>query len=240
MLGFGLLGSVLLVFGGWYSLAGFLCVFLYYILDCVDGEVARYHHREKLIWGFHDFMFHLYVKSAFFICLGVYAARTTGKDWVFCFGLSALLACLFQKFLKDLTLILTCRYVILRGPAEREHFVNQLVEGVAPEHLAVDGELPGEQQPFSFSGVLPFVRAALTNFDLAVLLFVVASVLDLTQPRFLIFGITGDYKTALLIFYGVVFPFDFFDRLQTSIRSQSFLTDSRRLLRQAHHFRLKR
>ena len=65
----GLAGSVLAACGRWWSVAGFVLVFLYYVFDCVDGEVARYHHREKLVWGFHDFMFHLYVKSAFFVAL---------------------------------------------------------------------------------------------------------------------------------------------------------------------------
>jgi hypothetical protein len=60
--------------GGW-SVLGFAILFVYYVLDCVDGEVARFRKTEKLTWGFHDFLFHLYVKSAFFTCLGIYTAR---------------------------------------------------------------------------------------------------------------------------------------------------------------------
>src|SRR5262245_22109556 len=55
MLVFGVGGSALVALGGAWSVAGFACVFLYYLLDCVDGEVARYHRREKLVFGFYDF-----------------------------------------------------------------------------------------------------------------------------------------------------------------------------------------
>ncbi len=239
MLVFGVAGSVMLLWGEGWALAGFGCLFVYYILDCVDGEVARYHRREKLIWGFHDFLFHLYVKSAFWICLGVYGARATGEPWVFLFALSALLATLFQKFLFDLTMILTCRYVLLRDREERETFVQQLTAGDAPEHLLADGDLAGELEPYAPRGVLPFLRTAVINFDLGVLLFLAAAVLDLVFEPFLIWQIQGDFKVALLLFYGVILPLDFLDRMQGHIRGRRFLHDSRRLLRRAHHFRIK-
>lgn len=240
MLLFGIAGSVLVYFGDIWAVIGFACVFVYYILDCVDGEVARYHNREKLIWGFHDFMFHLWVKSAFFIGLGLYAEHFSQTSWMFLFAMSALLACLFQKFLQDLTLILTCRQILLRSPDERERFVHQLMHGAAPEEVDSEGDLPGEHVPYSFRGVLPFLRAALTNFDLSVMLFFIAAIVDLFVPSFLLWGVEANFKIALLLFYGVIFPLDYFDYLQTHIRTDRFLAESRRLLRRAHHFRLKR
>src|SRR6185503_15035096 len=211
---FGLAGSVLLVFGGGYSVLGFSCLFVYYIMDCVDGEVARYHGREKFVFGFHDFMFHLYVKSAFFICFGIYAARITAQPWVFCFALSALISSLMAKFLHDVSLILTCRYVLLRPPGERERYVNQILAGaeggVSTAHSVDPGVPPGQ----TFSGPLAFLRTALTNFDLAVLLFLTAALVDLFVRPFYIWNIQGDAKIAMLIFYGIIFPFDFLDRLQ--------------------------
>jgi hypothetical protein len=240
MLFYGIAGSVLVYFGGVQAPVGFLCVFIYYILDCVDGEVARYHNREKLIWGFHDFMFHLWVKSAFFVCLGLYAVHFTYHSWMFLFAMSALLALLYQKFLQDLTLVLTCRQILLRDPEERQRFVDQLTGGAPPGELDNAGDLPGEHVPYSHRGVLPFLRAALTNFDLAVIFFFIASLIDLVVPSFLIWGVEANFKIALLLFYGIVFPLDYFDYLQTHIRNDRFIYESRRLLRRAHHFRLKR
>ena len=237
---FGLLGSVLIAFGGGLAVAGFASIFVYYVFDCVDGEVARYHERERLVWGFHDFMFHLYVKSAFFVALGIYAADATGRPWMFLFALSSLLATLFLKFLYDVAIILNARYVLMRGPAERERFVRQMTDEAPMTDLDFDGDLPGEHKPFVFGGPLSVARSALTNFDLGALLFLVAAIADLFVAPFTVQGIPFDLKTALLVFYGIVLPLEFLDHLQTYIRADRFQAESRRILRRAHHFRIRR
>lgn len=238
MLVTGVAGSALVPLGGGFAVAGFALVFLYYILDCVDGEVARYHKREKLVFGFHDFMFHLYVKSAFFVCLGIHLVRTSGESWTFFFALAALLAVLFQKFLHDLPLILTARYILLRKHHERAHFVAQVAHGSGAPELEHDGALPDDHVPVRFSGPLAFVRAALTNFDLAVLLFLGAAALDLFVEPFQLAVFRANCVATLTVFYGVVLPIDFLDHLQTHIRTNRFVHESRRLLRGAHHFDL--
>lgn len=239
MLVLGVAGSVLATFGGALSVVGFGLVFAYYICDCVDGEVARYHRGEKLIWGFWDFLFHLAVKSAFFVSVGIYAASFTGKPWVFFFGLSALLAVLFQKFLHDLTLILTCRYVLLRDAETRDRFARQLAEGIASEHLDTEVDAAEPDPPSATGGLLPTLRAMLTNFDLASLVFLAASVADLLAPPFDLFDLVVDMKVVVVLFYGVVLPVDFVDRLLAHARDRRFRVESQQLLRKAHHFRLK-
>ncbi len=240
MLVCGLAGSVLILFDGVWAVAGFALVLGYYVLDCVDGEVARYHRIEKLIWGYHDFLFHLYVKVAFFTSLGIYAARCTGQTWMFFLPYAALIGVLFQKFQNELTNLLVCRYVLLRGRAESEQFVEQLAGEVAEEEPAADGWLESEQQPTRFGGFLPLMRAALTNFDLAVLLFLVAALADLFLDPFAIWTLQGNCRIALVLFYGFILPLDFADRLWSYLRDHGFERDARRLLRRAHHFRVRR
>ena len=238
MLVTGVSGSLLVLKGGGYAVAGFALVFLYYVFDCVDGEVARFHKGEKLVWGYWDFLFHLAVKASFFVCLGLYAARTTGEAWVFLFGLGALLAALFQKFLQDVSSMLVCRYVFLSTNDSRDRFVEQLVVGADPATFAVDGDLPGDQVPFRFAGFLPSLRAIATNFDLSTLFFLVASIADLWIGKFALLGIEFDLKILLLLFYGTVMPLDFIDRLVHHARKDRFRAECQRLLRRAHHFRL--
>jgi hypothetical protein len=240
MLVFGVTGSVLALYGGWLAVAGFACVFLYYVFDCVDGEVARFHKGEKLIWGFYDFLFHLAVKSSFFVCTGIYAARTTGKPVVFFFGLAALLAVLFQKFLLDLSVMLVSRYVLLSTNESRDRFAQQLTEGAASETLERDGDLPGDQEPFRFHGFLSTVRAVATNFDLSTLFFLAAALTDLVIAPFEFHGHPFDLKTALVVFYGIVLPLDFLDRLRWYAQHGRFRAECERLLRRAHHYRLPR
>ena len=239
MLVFGLAGSLLLLAGGIAAVAGFFCVFLYYVFDCVDGEVARWHQGEKLIWGYYDFLFHLAVKSAFFVCLGIYAARVTGEPAVLLFGLSALLAVLFQKFLQDVAAMLVSRYVLLSTNESKSRFVEQLTAGADPATLAVDGDLPGEQRPFAFARFLPAVRAIATNFDLSTLLFLAAAVVDLWIEPFPVFGHRADLTTCLVAWYGIALPLDFLDRLIHHARKGEFRKEGQRLLRRAHHFRLR-
>jgi len=239
MLVFGVGGSVLAAFGGLWSVLGFGCVFFYYLLDCVDGEVARYHRREKLVFGLYDFLFHLWVKSAFFVALGILAVRTTGEPWVFAFALAGLLAVLFQKFLTDLPFMLASRYILLRGEHERRHFVEQVMDGAGPEALAQDGALPDDHVPFAPSGLLSFLRAAATNFDLAVLVFLAAALADLWVAPFPLAGLVLDLKVLLVCAYGLLFPLDFIDHLVTFLRTGRFQSEARRLLRGAHHFKLR-
>lgn len=236
----GVAGSVMTAFGGWWSLAGFACLVGYYVFDCVDGEVARFHGTEKLVWGFHDFMFHLYVKATFFVALGFYAADRTGREWAFLFGIAALLATLFGKFLYDAALVLNARYVILRERSERQRLVDQLTHGTTAADLEVDADLPGEFVPFRFGGPLSALRAVTTNFDLGLLLFLCAAVADLLVPAFELGGVPCDVKTILIAFYGVVLPLDFLDRMVSYVRAERFQADSRRLLRRAHGFRIPR
>lgn len=239
MLVAGTAGSFAVVQGGVWAVAGFACVFLYYILDCVDGEVARYHRREKLIFGFHDFLIHLTVKSAFFVCLGIHLVRTTGASWTFLFALAALLAVLFQKFLHDLPVILTARYILLRKNHERDHFVAQILEGARADEGEADGSLPGDHVAVSFSGPMAFFRAALTNFDLAVLLFLAAATLDLFVRPFTLSGLPMNCVAVLALIYGVLFPIDFLDHLWTDVRTRRFEREGRRLLRGAAAFELE-
>ena len=240
MLIFGVVGSVLALQGGWLAVAGFACVFAYYVCDCVDGEVARFHQGEKLIWGFYDFLFHLAVKTAFFVCMGIYAAKTTGRPEFFFFGLAALLAVLFQKFLLDLAVMLVSRYVLLSTNESRDRFAQQMTAGASPETLEKDGDLPGDQEPFRFQGFLAPVRAVATNFDLSTLFFLAAAIADLWVPRFSVQGVPFDLKTALVVFYGVVLPLDFLDRLRWHAWNGRFQAEGKRLLRRAHHYRLPR
>jgi hypothetical protein len=238
MLVFGLIGSILLLFGDGASAVGFALVFLYYVMDCVDGEVARYRDAQKLEWGFYEFFFHLIVKSAFFVCLGLAAVETTGQPLFFAFGASALLATLFQKFLRDAALTSVCRAVLLKGPREGAWAARQLApplhEPVQEPCLDSSGEAPHP----SFGGKLATLRAALLNFDLSLLYFFGASIADLLLPPWDWRGTPLNLKVALLVFYGVFLPLNFADYFRCYVRQGRFRIEGADLLRRAHHYRV--
>jgi hypothetical protein len=245
MLVFGIAGSLMLLGGDAWAVGGLACIFAYYVCDCVDGEVARYRGQEKLVWAFYDYLFHLFVKSAFWVCLGVAAFRTVWQTWVLVPALTALLATLLTKFLRDLPLLVTARQVLLKPRALRERFVPQLVPDLDPGPDRDEEEVdPDEIGLSSLGSPMGLLRAAVTNFDLSILVFLAAAVADLFVPRFDPgFDWAGEgwnLKVVLLCAYGVILPLDFADQLVTHVRRRDFFLESGELLRRAHHFRLRR
>jgi hypothetical protein len=210
---------------------------LYYVLDCVDGEVARYHRVEKLEWAFHEFFFHLLVKSAFFVALGVLAVRTTGELWTFAFGVTALLATMFHKFLRDAPLAIVCRSALLRRPGEAAWVVRALGVDDEDEPPAPAAEPQGPTPYPSFGGPLATLRVMALNFDLSLLYFLGAALVDLAAGPWTVLGLTVDAKLALYAFYGVALPLHFVDNYVTYARGGRFLRDCRQLLTQSHRFR---
>jgi hypothetical protein len=239
MLVFGVGGSVLAAFGGWWAVAGFACVFLYYIFDCVDGEVARYHKGEKLVWGFHDFLFHLWVKSAFFVGVGIHAYRVTDRVWVLGFAAAALLATLWTKFLFDVSMVLATRYIVGRAPAERERFVRQIAGDALTSLEAPIVDQAADPRSYVFSSPVAFLRSALVNFDLSTVFFLAASIASALSGPVDLAGLRVDWIVLLLAWYGFALTVDFFDRWWTCVRTGGFTTQARETLRRAHHFRLR-
>ncbi len=90
---FGIAGGFLLIFGNyWYSLVGVLCIQIHVILDCTDGEVARFKKSDGcLLGGFMDRLGHNIIHSVLFISLtfGVYS-RYDQSIFVFYAGFLAL------------------------------------------------------------------------------------------------------------------------------------------------------
>lgn len=230
-------GSVLMPFGERAAVLGLTLVFLSYVADCVDGEVARFYLREKLIWTFFDFIFHLFVKTTFFLCLGILAYRELGNVWIFVPAFSALIATLFKKFLWDLPLTVASRQVLLKGSGEREKFSSQLVPDLDPGPVEVESTPLEDLGLASLGSWRSILRGALTNFDLSVLLFLVAALLDLLVSEQVLGG--APFKIGLLVYYGVVLPLDFFDRLIAGFRRDELPRQAAVLLKRAHHFRLR-
>ena len=238
MLVSGTAGSLLVATGDRLAPLGFFLVFLYYISDCVDGEVARYWKIEKLIWGFHEFFFHLYVKGAFFLCLGWAVVESTGSRWAWLLAFAALLATFCHKALRDLPSAMAGRALL--GSARESRWLAAHLEA-DPDHLERETEDQPSADPAlpSFGSRLAVARAILTNFDLSTIFFLLAALADLALEPALLGGVPWDCKALLLAFYGVVLPLHYADTYRTWVRQDRFLGGSRRLLERAHRFRIE-
>lgn len=99
-LGVALFGIFLLAFASWGSfLSGVLCLQIWYLLDHVDGQIARYRQTASLTGRFYDFIVHHIVHGALFFSLGTFAFRQTGYFlWIFAGFLTAFGITLFNLF----------------------------------------------------------------------------------------------------------------------------------------------
>lgn len=102
MLAVGLAGSTLLFVGGvWPAIGAFVGVQLYLLLDCVDGEVARWNSTESPRGVYLDRISHYLVEATLLVGLGWRAGGGEGAVWL-AVGLGAALAAVLARIETDL------------------------------------------------------------------------------------------------------------------------------------------
>ena len=117
----GLAGAVVLAIGGWWpALAGFLLIQLYLVLDCVDGEVARWTGKTSAVGIYLDRLGHYLVEGAVLIAIGISATGDAGLEWTVV-GLVAGLGVLVSKAETDL--VATARLAGGLGPMPKKAIV---------------------------------------------------------------------------------------------------------------------
>jgi len=257
MLVCGLLGAALEVAGGWWALAGAVLLVLYYVLDCVDGEVARWHGIEDMRWGYYDTIFHLLVKPSAFLGVGIGCWRALGHPQLLIAGAVAAVAVLWTKMFLQLPGILFLHDVLNGQPGGSRAFRRFLqsidAKGQAGGNGAAHDEpaptaaevraaavaVPAKPRPrFPLGANLVTLRALLTNFDIGLLLLVAACVIDLARPPFALWGFAPlSARSVWLAYYAIVLPLDFLDYVRTYLRRGHFAQETSRLAVLAHQYR---
>ena len=83
----GLIASSLFLLGTPGStILGALMLQVWFVFDCVDGELARYRNTASIAGMYFDRMTHAIVRAAIFACLGLGLFRTTQHVWVLAAG----------------------------------------------------------------------------------------------------------------------------------------------------------
>jgi len=264
MLVCGLMGAALQVAGGWWALAGALLLVLYYVLDCVDGEVARWHGVEDMRWGYYDTIFHLLVKPSAFLGTAIGCWRALGHAELLILGAAAAVSVLWLKMFLQLPGILFLHDVLNGQPGGSRAFRRfiQSLDGKgqaggegprpAPAPVRPPEPVAVELRPADASALRPAVprprfplglnlvtlRALLTNFDIGLLFLVAACVIDLARPPFDVAGSAPlSARAVWLAYYGVVLPLDFLDYVRTYLARGHFAQETSRLATLAHHYR---
>ncbi|GII53273.1 transferase [Planotetraspora thailandica] len=94
-------GAVLALPGLWAALAAALLIQLYLLLDCSDGELARWTRRTSITGIYLDRVGHYFAEAALLIGLGFRASQTV-PDWYTVLGFAAALGAILIKSETDL------------------------------------------------------------------------------------------------------------------------------------------
>jgi len=230
----GILGAAFQFGGGLWAFLGALLLVLYYVLDCVDGEVARWQGVVNVHWGYFDYLFHMLIKPLAFFGVGAGCHLAEGETWPLLAAFAAAVATLWRKILIEIPGILFLKDVLRKAGAAGERSASGQGE-VSPSTAS---NAPPPSTGFRLGLDVMTLRAILTNFDIGLLLLAVATGLDASGAlRIEISGHEFGFRAAWLAYYGVVLPLDFLDYLVTYLRRRHFSTEMTRLLGLAHHFR---
>lgn len=236
----GLAGSALHALGGgWLAFAAALLLMAYYVLDCVDGEVARFRGVEDMRWGYFDFLFHMLVKPCAFLGVGVGLWRLHDEPLYLLAAATASIATLWLKLFLDTPRLLFAK-TVLAGEPGRDRSFRRFFASLDLDLAEAEDDRPAPApETFPLGLNLVTLRAFATNFDIGLALLVVATLVDaLLSPTLPIVGDAG-LRGAWLAYYGLVLPLDFIDYLQTYLRRGHFSQQMRHLLTLAHRFDLR-
>jgi hypothetical protein len=232
----GIAGAALEALRGEWALAASALLVLYYVLDCVDGEVARWQRVCDVKWGYFDYLFHMLVKPLVFFGVGFGVWRELGSVWLFGAAFFAGVATLWLKIFIEVPGIVFLKEFL--KPARAVDFIAETAQPMV--QLAMQSApAQGRGAPFRLRANLVTLRALMTNFDVGLLLLLAASVVDLFVEPFRVAGFGPFTARALWLgYYGLILPIDFFDYLSTYVRTGHFSREVTRLLGLAHHFSL--
>jgi len=263
----GLAGSALQLLAPGWEVAGAMLLVLYYVLDCVDGEVARWQGVEDMRWGYFDYIFHMMVKPACFLAVAVGTWIELGHAWLLLAGALAAVAVLWLKLFLEIPGILFLRGVLAGAPGGSRAFRRFLGTlrlrgrdraGRTPGQEPGDGPgaVPGDSGPRAAAGHddepssapgmrlgfdLTTLRALLTNFDVGLLFLLGATLADVWLQPFVPWtgGPLLTARAVWLVFYAVNLPLNFLDHVLTYVRRGHFRSETERLLVLAHHYKLE-
>lgn len=230
----GVVGAFLQAGAGWVAFAGAALLVLYYVLDCVDGEVARYQKVTSAIWGYYDNIFHMLVKPMCFFGVGLGTFLSLDHAWPLILAFTASTATLWLK-----NFLVIPGLIFLRDALGRYQRTGEVYSGAFRARVTDDPPTPSPPGSGKFKVRLDMVtlRALMTNFDIGLLALLAAAGLDvLLAPLELpLFG-TMTWRGLWLLHYGVVLPLDFADYVVTYLRKGHFSSEMERLVGLAHGF----
>ncbi|MFH0985293.1 MAG: CDP-alcohol phosphatidyltransferase family protein [Candidatus Omnitrophota bacterium] len=175
--------------------AGAVLLQLWYYLDHVDGQIARYRKTDCLTGRFLDFMTHHLVHPALFFALGFYAFHITGSVAFILWGFISVLAILAFNLIHDVKYKTFFEAVSKRKPAAFE------LKGIECSQGIPEREVSLRRRLFSFAHKLCEIHVMMNLLTLAVFIQMLFSSWDLRFFLFILYGVLAPAVAVLKLAY---------------------------------------
>ena len=185
----GLLGVCLLAFpGAGFFLTACLLLQLWYLLDHVDGQIARYRGASGITGRFFDFMTHHLMHGVLFFSLGYHGYERTGRFFFMVWGFLASGSITLFNLIQD---------------AKYKTFYEKLstletVRIKAGEETKSQSKAPGDPR---------LLRTGFSWLHKMCEIHVLMNILTMAAILETLFNASWDLRFLLFIFYGILIPF---------------------------------
>jgi phosphatidylglycerophosphate synthase len=184
----GLVGLLLFAFpSSTLFLTGALLLQLWYFLDHVDGQIARYRGTASLTGRFFDFVTHHLIHGSLFFSLGVYAYQVTGSFFFVVWGFVASISILLFNLIQD---------------TKYKTFFER-VSGLRGLEVILKGEARGG---YIGTGEGSYARKVFSLLHKACEIHVLMNILTLASFLEIIFRPEASLRFWLFLFYGIATP----------------------------------
>ncbi|MDD5218263.1 MAG: CDP-alcohol phosphatidyltransferase family protein [Candidatus Omnitrophica bacterium] len=188
---------------------GVFLIQLWYYLDHVDGQIARYRHTVSLTGRFLDFLTHHIMHGTVLFGLGFYVFRLTGNSFFMLWGFVASMAILSFNMIHDVKYKAYCEKMY--GAKSIEVLASEKTG--SPEPPAVGGGLDAKKI-FSFLHKICEIH-------------VLMNILTACAVLQIFFGTALDYRAILFFVYAVVAPVIAIVKMTYIVRQQKIDSDFR-------------
>ncbi len=197
-IGFGVAGSILLAFNkAGLSLLGIFLLQLWFVFDCVDGEIARVRNQSSINGLFLDLVGHCVVDPLTFICLAFAAYQGIPKVGIFALAFSASISMFINKQLdlgcQDSAIIEVYKKAI--GKSNRS---------VPTVNTSINSKFSSSPRPSQLKNLLSYVLIKPFNYTIVVILVTAIVLITVFVPP--LNNLRPFLYLTVLLFYGLLFP----------------------------------
>ena len=187
-----------------YFLLGALILELYYIIDAVDGQLARYKKLSSMTGGYFDYVSNYIVHPCVFFCIGLGLVRHSGDILPIVFAFSVSIS------ISLISIFSECKYNVIVSAIKK-------ASSVKVKKVVGGGK---SDVKLSVTRYLFSLFHKLCTYPTIMNIIVLVAVFNLFIPNFKVAAFEFSLPYVLVVFYGLSCPLVFFAKLAYIIKTR--------------------